>query len=164
MRSEAFIREPRDGRQIHVPGGDILIKISSRDTDGAFTLFEAQSLPQEGPPLHLHREQDETFRILEGQFLFEVDGQEILAGPGATVFAPRGRRHTFQNVGTVPGRMVVAVVPGGLDLFFEEVEIAVPRGSVPDEAKMAALFEAHGMELLGPPLAARLVTVASGAD
>jgi mannose-6-phosphate isomerase-like protein (cupin superfamily) len=87
MRSEAFIREPRDGRQIHVPGGDILIKISSRDTDGAFTLFEAQSLPQEGPPLHLHREQDETFRILEGQFLFEVDGQEILAGPGATVFA-----------------------------------------------------------------------------
>lgn len=164
MRSEAFIRNPGEGRSIHVVGDDLVIKVSSRETGGAFTVFESRTLPLHGPPLHLHREQDETFLVLEGHYLFEVDGQEIYAGAGATVFAPRGSRHTFQNIGTAPGRMVTAVVPGGLDLFFEELEAAVPRGVAPDPAKLAPLFEAHGLELLGPPLIDRLVATAAGAD
>ena len=164
MRSEAFIRATGEGRTIHVVGDDLVIKVSSRDTGGAFTMFESRTLPLHGPPLHLHREQDETFLVLEGNYLFEVDGQEIYAGPGSTVFAPRGSRHTFQNVGTAPGRMVTTVVPGGLDLFFEELEEAAPRGATPDPVRLAPLFDAHGLELLGPPLIDRLVATAAGAD
>jgi mannose-6-phosphate isomerase-like protein (cupin superfamily) len=165
MRSEAFIMEPRDGRPIHVVGDDVIIKISSRDTEGAFTVFEARTLPLHGPPLHVHYEQDEAWRVLEGAYVFEVDGQEIYAGPGATVFAPRGSRHTFQNIGTTPGRLAVTVVPGGLDLFFEEIEEAAPRGRMPEPAAIAPLFVKHRLELLGPPLAERNVaTAAAGAD
>lgn len=165
MRSEAFIMERRDGKRIHVVGDDVSVKVSSRDTGGMFTVFESRTLPLHGPPLHVHHEQDETWQILEGEYLFEVDGHEIYAGPGSTVFAPRGSRHTFQNIGTTPGRMVTVVVPGGLDLFFEELERAVPPGGEIEPAKVVPLFEKYGMELLGPPLAARNVaTAAAGAD
>src|SRR5262249_44548961 len=142
------------GRRIHVLGDDVIIKVSSRDTGGAFAVFEGHIAPLTGPPLHVHYEQDECWRILEGEFRFVVDGTEIYAGPGDTVFAPRGSRHTFQNAGTTPGRVVTTVVPGGLDLFFEKLEQIAPRGTAPDPEKLAPLFRIHKLELLGPPLAA----------
>ena len=63
----------------------------------------------------------------------------LYAGPGATVFAPRGSRHTFQNIGSTPGRTISTVVPGGLDEFFEEIDAAAPAGTVPDPAQMLPL-------------------------
>ena len=151
----ALIRTSDEGRNIHVLGANITVKISSRETDRLFTVFEATTEPLQGPPLHLHREQDESWYIIDGEFRFEVDGQEILARTGDTVFARRGTRHTFQNIGTKPGRMLTTVVPGGLDLFFEDIEATSPRGAVPDIAKLLPIFDKHSQELLGPPLAAR---------
>ena len=161
VRSGAFTVERGNDRPIHVLGNEVIIKISSRDTGGAFTVFEGHTRPLAGPPLHAHPDQDEWWYILEGEFKFEVDGQEISAGAGDTVFAPRGSRHTFQNIGTAPGRTLTTVVPGGVDLFFQELEAAAPRGTVPDRAKMLPVFEKYGQELLGPPLASRPVKAAS---
>jgi quercetin dioxygenase-like cupin family protein len=157
----ALVVNRGEGRSIDVLGNDVQIKIASRDTGNAFTVFEAQTEPLQGPPLHLHRDQDECWYILEGEYRFEVDGQEIYARAGATVFAPRGSRHTFQNIGTEPSRIITTVIPGGLDVFFEELAAVQPHGSAPDPAKILPIFEKHGVELHGPPLAARpLATVA----
>jgi mannose-6-phosphate isomerase-like protein (cupin superfamily) len=141
-------------------GAELTIKISSRDTNGAFTVFEGYTAPLEGPPLHRHPDQDEWWYIVEGEYRFEVDGQEIHASAGATVFAPRGSRHTFQNVGGRRGHTITTVVPGGVDLFFEDLEKAVPRGAIPDPARMLPVFQKYGQELLGPPLHARSVAAA----
>jgi len=158
----AFVTPEGEGQTIHVVGDDVTIKISSRDTGGAFAVFDSRTLPQQGPPLHLHREQDETWFIVDGEYRFEVDGQEIFASAGDTVFAARGTRHTFQNIGDRPGHLLTTVVPGGLDLFFEELEVVAPKGSLPDPIKMTPLFEKYALELLGPPLAAREQGVAAG--
>jgi mannose-6-phosphate isomerase-like protein (cupin superfamily) len=163
VHREALAAEHGEGRPVHVLGADLTIKISSRDTNSAFAVFEGRTAPLEGPPLHRHREQDEWWYIVEGEYRFEVDGEEIYASAGATVFAPRGSRHTFQNVGSERGRTITTVVPGGVDLFFEDLEKAIPRGAAPDLAKMLPIFEKHGQELLGPPLRARSAT-ASAAD
>jgi quercetin dioxygenase-like cupin family protein len=136
-------------------GAEITVKVSSPETGGAFTMFESWTAPLQGPPLHRHREQDELWYILEGEFRFEVDGEEILASPGDTVFARRGTIHTFQSLGDQPGRMLTTVVPGGLDLFFEEIEAASPVGAAPDPAKLNPIFDKYALEMLGPPLAAR---------
>lgn len=145
----------RVGRPLSVVGDELRIKISSRDTNGAFAVAEDITPPNGGPPLHRHYEQDEWWYVLESDFLFEVDGEQIYAGPGSTVFAPKGSCHTFQNVGKTPGRTIVTVVPGGLDLFFEEVDATVPPDAPLDPVAVRALFHKHGMELLGPPLAHR---------
>ena len=93
-RRDAFIMDRGEGWPIHVVGADMTIKISSRDTDGAFAVFEDLTQLLQGPPLHRHLEQDEWWYIVEGEFKFEVDGREILASAGATVFAPRGSCHS----------------------------------------------------------------------
>src|SRR5437899_3119853 len=108
-RRDAFVMERNDGRPVHVMAVELTIKISSRDTGGAFAVFEGQTPPLQGPPLHVHRDEDEWWYILEGEYLFEVDGQEIHASAGDTIFAPRGSRHTFQNIGTAPGRTITTV-------------------------------------------------------
>lgn len=164
MPVQAFMKERGEGRPIHVIGDEVTVKISSRDTGGAFAVFEGRTRPHHGPPLHRHRDQDESWLILEGQYKFHVDGREIHAGPGATVFAPRGSTHTFQNVGNTPGRVMTTVVPGGLDLFFEELDEAAPRGTILDPAKVVPIFEKYNLELLGPPLAAESAATASAAD
>ena len=87
LKAAAFTVEPgadRLGAPLFVVGDDVWIKISSRDTAGAFAVMEGSTHPRGGPPLHLHRNQDEWFYIPEGQYLFEVDGREIHADPGAT--------------------------------------------------------------------------------
>ena len=146
----------RTGQALPVVGEQMFVKISSRDTNGAFAVIEDYTPPQGGPPLHRHLVQDEWWYILEGQFLFEVDGKEIHVGPGMTVFARHGSCHAFQNVGTTMGRSLVTVVPGGLDIFFEEISKIAPSSAAQlDPKALAALFAKHGLELLGPPLAAR---------
>lgn len=153
---EPMVSGPGQGRLVHIPGADLTIKVSSRDTNGAFSVFEGHTPPLEGPPLHRHRHQDEWWFIAKGQYRFDVDGKEIYASEGSVVFAPRGSSHTFQNIGTEPGWTITTSVPGGIDLFFEELEAAVPSGTAPDFANLLPLWEKHGQELLGPPLRDRL--------
>jgi mannose-6-phosphate isomerase-like protein (cupin superfamily) len=163
VKCEALIAERGEGRPVHVLGADLTIKISSADTNGAFTVFEGRTMPLEGPPLHRHCDQDEWWYVVEGEYRFEIDGEEIYASAGSTVFAPRGCRHTFQNIGSERGWTIATFVPGGVDLFFEDIEKAAPRGSAPDIGKLLPIFEKHGQELLGPPLGAR-AAVAESAD
>ena len=156
--SSAFVvpaGETRPNGVLNVFGNEVLVKISSRDTNGAFAVAENTVPPLSGPPLHLHHVQDEWWYILEGQFLFEVDGEQIHAGPGDTVFAAKGTAHTFQNIGKTNGHTVVTVVPGGLDLFFEEVLEVTQPGAEPDPTLLQPIFKKHGLELLGPPMNAR---------
>ncbi len=85
------------------------------------------------------------------------------AGPGDIVFAPRGSRHTFQNIGSTPARSIITVIPGGLDLFFEEVLTKCPPGSTFDLERVLPLFGKYGLELLGPTLAERKASARTGA-
>ena len=152
---EALLTQPGQGRRIHVLGNDVIIRISSRESGGAFTVFEGHIDPQQGPPLHRHSQHDEWWYIVEGEFRFEVDGREVHAHPGDTVFAPRGSVHTFQNVGAGPGRTLTTTVPGGIDEFFAEVEKVAPRGTPPDRARLLDVGRKYNQELLGPPLGRR---------
>jgi quercetin dioxygenase-like cupin family protein len=159
--TDALVVKAGHGRLIHVLGNEVTVKVSSRDTGGAFAVFEGHTAPLQGPPLHRHPDHDESWFILEGEYRFEVNGREIRARAGDTVFAPRGSVHTFQNVGTGPGRTLTTVVPGGVDIFFEELEIVAPRGTAPDVPKMLVIAERHNQQLIGPPLGARASAASS---
>jgi mannose-6-phosphate isomerase-like protein (cupin superfamily) len=144
--------EDRIGGTLNVLDLETSVKISSRDSGGAYSMMEQFYPPNGGPPLHLHHREDEWWYILEGSFVFEIDGERVYAGAGDTVFGPRGRRHTLQNIGSTRGKTLVTVVPGGLDKFFRELSAAVPPGASPDPAVIQPIFAKYGLELLGPPL------------
>jgi mannose-6-phosphate isomerase-like protein (cupin superfamily) len=44
----------------------------------------------------------------------------LRASTGGMVFGPRGRPHTFQNIGETAGRLLVITRPSGLERIFEE--------------------------------------------
>jgi quercetin dioxygenase-like cupin family protein len=140
------------GTRLNVLGDAAIIKLSGEDTGGGYAVWETISGPGMGPPMHRHTREDESFYILEGEHEFSVDGERIKAGPGTFVYAPRGTKHTFRNLSSRPGRMLVTVQPAGLEKFFAELD-ALPPGP-PDMARILPIFEKYGLEFIGPPLSA----------
>ena len=65
---------------------------------------------------HVHADEDDAFYILEGELTFEVEGEEIVAGPGTFVLVPPGVRHGFANHADTPVRMLNLHAPAGFDL------------------------------------------------
>ncbi|MCH7686334.1 MAG: cupin domain-containing protein, partial [Planctomycetes bacterium] len=59
--SPATIRRPTEGRTIGIVGDIYRFLVTGEETDGRYAMFEATVLPGGGPPLHLHRREDETF-------------------------------------------------------------------------------------------------------
>jgi quercetin dioxygenase-like cupin family protein len=123
-------------------------KVVSQERDGLLVLentFHARG----GPPRHVHHAQDEWFYALEGEFLLEVGDQRFRLLPGDSVLAPRRVPHVWAFVGEARGRMLIAFTPpGDMVAFFREV---TKDNAMPPQDP--ALWRAHGMELLGPPLA-----------
>jgi mannose-6-phosphate isomerase-like protein (cupin superfamily) len=71
------------------------------DHDASISLILDNSPPGHGPRLHRHP-YDETWVIHDGSIVFELDGEQIQAGPGDVVIAPAGAAHKFISQG--PGR------------------------------------------------------------
>jgi mannose-6-phosphate isomerase-like protein (cupin superfamily) len=74
---------------------------------------------RDGPELHAHREEDDSFYVLEGELTFTVDGEEVVAGPGTFVLVPPNVPHTFANRGDAVARTVNVHAPAGFDLRLE---------------------------------------------
>ena len=95
-------------------------------------MMEALVPPGGGPPPHIHRNEDETFYIVEGQCSIRLGDQTVNAAAGDFVNVPRGIVHCFRNEGTSTMRMVLTYSPSGIEKFFEEtLEPALDRRSGP---------------------------------
>ena len=102
-----------------------------------------------GPPRHRHLMQDEWFYAVEGTFALEIGAERMTLSPGESAFAPRMIPHVWAHVGEGRGRMVIVFTPAGqMEAFFR---VVTAKNAMP--GMDPALLRAHGMELLGPPLA-----------
>jgi quercetin dioxygenase-like cupin family protein len=148
-----FAVAPGGGPTIQGPaGGPLTFKARGEQTGGRLTLFENVIAPGDGPPLHAHADEDESWIVLEGELRFRL-GDELASAPAESfVFVPRGTPHCFQNVGDGPARIVVLFTPSGMERFFDRFA-ALPDGPV-DPGAFASIGAEVGMEVLGPPLAA----------
>ena len=128
--------------------------LSGRETGGAFTLLIDTALPVDGPPLHVHHnEEDEALYVLEGTLTLQLNGERFTLLAGGSAFLPRDIPHTYANLGTETARTLCLVPPAGLEKFFAEVEPLVSRAK-PDIAVVMALAARYNIELPGLPLAA----------
>ncbi len=96
--------------------------------------------PNAGPPLHLHRREDENFYVLAGTYEFRVGDRVIQVGSGSCVFGPRGIPHAYKNVGATPSRHLVTITPAGFEKFLESLS-AFPAG--PPDLKALARVAAE---------------------
>jgi quercetin dioxygenase-like cupin family protein len=125
-------------------------KVTTDDTAGALYIIEHTDEARGGPGRHVHHTQDEWFYVLEGSYRIEVGEEKFELGPGDSVFAPRQIPHVWAHVSEGIGRLIIAFQPAGqMESFLGALADA---GAAPSRDAMAALFESHGMTLLGPPL------------
>ncbi|MFL5911689.1 MAG: cupin domain-containing protein [Gaiellaceae bacterium] len=150
LTSGAHVVTPDDAAAIRSPVGDHL-KFMARgeETGGALAAMDVTVSPGEGPPLHVHTREDEFAYVIEGEFRWKL-GDELRDAPaGSFVFIPRGLAHCFQNVGAQPGRQLVMFSPSGMEGFFDRLSDSTEL----DLEAFTAAAGAHGMEVVGPPLA-----------
>lgn len=145
---------PGEGPTIQGPaGGPLTFKVHGSESDGSLTVFENVIAPGDGPPLHTHEAQDESWYVLEGELRFKLGDTMQAAPAGSFVFVPRGTVHAFQNVGRAPARILVIFTPAGMEPFFERFA-ELPAGRPIDPGVFARLGSEVGMEVVGPPLSA----------
>jgi mannose-6-phosphate isomerase-like protein (cupin superfamily) len=110
-RTGAVVVEPGAGHRF----GNVEFLCLSADTP-RFNLSIVTIEPgRDGPPSHVHEDEDDAFFILEGELTFLVRGQELRAPPGTFVLVPPGAEHTFANRGSTPVRMLNLHAPAGFD-------------------------------------------------
>ena len=151
--SEGIILGPGEGRTI--PGTDAMtLKATGGQTGGSIGVLEATSSPGYGTPRDIHRGHDELFYVLEGEFLFLVGERQVSGSPGTFVFVPRGTVHAAKVVGTEPGKVLIAYVPGGLECSFEPFARlrAGQRGDADRGRTVEEINEKYDSEFVGPPL------------
>ena len=91
----------------------------SRDTP-RFNLGVITVQPHaDGPPIHAHAHEDDSFYVLEGELTIVEDDDETVVGPGTFVLVPPGVRHTFANRSDAVVRMLNVHAPAGFDLRLE---------------------------------------------
>ena len=137
------------------PGDHYTFLVTGEESGGAYFAMEALVPPGGGPPPHIHRREDETFYLLEGEIEFRLGDETITAVPGDFVNVPRGTVHNFRNVGTDTARMVLTFTPAGIERFFEETLEPAPNDAedAPDNvdevaARYVAASARYGLEFV----------------
>lgn len=125
------------------------LDVAAADTGGALSVMRWEGRAQGGPPLHLHHDQDEVFMVEAGRYLFQCGDEQFELGEGDTIFLPRQVPHSFCQLSET-GRLRYLYTPAGAmeDFFRALAQLPGP----PEPEVGAALFAAHGMQVLGPPL------------
>ena len=138
-------------RLVSGPGRDLVFKVTGDDTGGAFDYFLCDVVAKSGPPLHIHNHQAETIHALKGRYKVRIGEETFTIEEGGFAFLPAGIPHAFFNLTDESGQVLIVFVPGGGHRFFEELGPAT-RGGTATREEIAAIFERHDMQLVGPPL------------
>jgi quercetin dioxygenase-like cupin family protein len=139
-------------------------KISGEQSGGRLLQLRIRDSRGAAAPLHVHRDADETWYIVDGRLTVVVGDESIDAGPGDFVYGPMGVPHSFVVTSDQADFLVTFSPAGtagpsgyGVDGFFREVAPLVvpgeapPEPTMPDEEAFARKMDEYGIELLGPP-------------
>ncbi|WP_434054245.1 MAG: cupin domain-containing protein [Roseibium sp.] len=132
-------------------GLKLTVRMEPGQSNGAMSIIETENAPGYGPPLHRHPE-TEIFRVLEGRYLYEIDGKRFYAEAGDFVTIPGGSAHAFRNDSGEPARQFIVICPA-LDAtgFFKGLGEVMKDGH-PDTDALNAFSRYWQVEFLGPPL------------
>ncbi|HEX6533607.1 MAG TPA: cupin domain-containing protein [Gemmatimonadaceae bacterium] len=154
-QGEIVHRRAGTGRSFWGPGDEYTFLITGRESGGAYFAMEALVPPGGGPPPHIHRREDETFYVVDGECSIRLGDRMVMAGTGDFVSVPRGTVHCFRNEGTAVMRMILTFTPSGIEGFFEEtlepiVDRAAGSSRTMDEivARYVETAPRYGMEFI----------------
>jgi mannose-6-phosphate isomerase-like protein (cupin superfamily) len=126
-------------------GERIAVRISSLDTNGPYAIVESIAAPGCAVPMHLHRNEEEHFVIIAGSYRIAIEDKIFEASAGTSVTVPKGARHSWRNISSGAGRVVVILTPGGFEQCIQTI-----RDSSPE--KLEEVAARYGCYIVGPPV------------
>lgn len=141
----------------------VTIRVGAEDGADGMSVLEHQAPFGDSPPLHMHLREDEIFHVLSGELRCRVGGQEFHLRAGDTALAPRTVPHTYAVESEGGARWLTFTCGRDFEALVRSVSrpaerdgLPIPAGAPTPEqaAALAAACQAHGIELVGPPLAA----------
>lgn len=136
--------------------GRLTVKAGGAETGGRFAQLETDDPRGTATPLHVHRNEDETFYVIEGEISVLAGGERIDLAAGGFAFAPRDVAHAY-IVRSERARLLTTLSPAGLEELFVACGVPVtsgqrPAGEVlPALEELVRLFAGYGCEIVGPP-------------
>jgi quercetin dioxygenase-like cupin family protein len=110
----------KPARSIRFRQSLVTVLADSTDTSGQFALLEMEGGPGAEPPLHVHRNEDELFYMLEGELKVRRGDEEIRLLAGESAFLPRNVAHTFKVMSSHV-RFLNYITPGGFEAYFRDL-------------------------------------------
>jgi quercetin dioxygenase-like cupin family protein len=151
------LRTPAQGSTIAVVGDVYRFLVTGAETNGTYALLDAIVPPGGGPPPHVHSREEEGFYVLEGEIVFTVNGERMVAKAGTFANMPIGTPHSFKNESDRTARMLITLAPAGLERMFVEVGVPLAEGATtalpPSKEEIGALLAAaprYGIEIQLP--------------
>lgn len=140
-----------------VSGETITFVTTAGESDGELLAFDLE-LTADGkvPGMHVHPEQTECFRVVEGTMEFKLGRKTIVAEAGDIVTVPAGAAHKFANGGEEIARCRVEVRPAlqMAELLETAVRLAEDgrtlRSGMPRPLALAQFTRKFRREVRGP--------------
>ncbi|CAD7712459.1 hypothetical protein LMG31886_01100 [Xanthomonas hydrangeae] len=151
--ANGFSVDAGEGERVWFVADTLIFKATAATTDGSYTVVECLTSPGNGPPPHIHTNEDEFWFVLDGTFEIHIGDAVHSVGPGGFAFGPRGIMHHFRNTASTPSRILLGFTPGGIEDFFRESGQPVTNDGPPpavdaaEIARMKAAAARHGIVL-----------------
>lgn len=135
------------------------VKVSAGESATRMSAVEFTAPRGFGPPLHVHREEDEIMYVIDGAIRLDLGEAARVVVGGAVVSLPHGIPHTFQVLSEDARFLTVTSGASAHPTFDEFVRalgaptdpLALPDPIEVDPGHVAQVCAEHGIEVLGPP-------------
>ena len=133
---------------MNILGQPTTVKVSGRETDQQFYVFQSEIPPGLGVPPHTHTREQEILTVLAGPIEVFFDGQWSTAHAGDCFYLPTHIPHGYRNAGPTPAQIQFTVSPAeSFETFFSQLSQFPPitPDTPPDLPRLTTLLEQHGM-------------------
>lgn len=137
MNSAAIIRRPEDRQGVRLSGQPMAFLVTGEHTKHT-SMFDWTLPPRFATGRHVHRVQEETFYVLDGECEWQIGDDVVRASPGTFVFIPPGVPHNIANASDRPARVLMTVSPPGHERYFDELSHLLASGTA-DAGEVGAL-------------------------
>lgn len=134
--------EPATNEEVTLGGHPMVFLVTGKDTKHT-SMFDWTIPPGFATGLHVHRVQEETFYLLDGECEWWVGDRLVRATPGTYLFLPPGVPHNITNGSDRPARVLMTVSPPGHEHYFRKLAELAGRGGQPDAAAIGELRARH---------------------
>jgi quercetin dioxygenase-like cupin family protein len=127
MSASPIIRRPGEAGGVTLGGQPMGFLVTGASTKYT-SMFDWTIPPGFSTGEHVHRVQEETFYVLEGNCDWWVNGERIQAPAGTFLFVPPGARHNITNMSDNSARVLMTVSPPGHERYFVELAKMTAEG------------------------------------